>query len=101
MNCDKVFHDCGACGKSSPDLFAALTSRLFDLLQAHGLSRKLLANSTTQKAVLIKHMNYRHVSRVVANEDLFFDIGSQSRVDIALSLKADAILLHPARLGHG
>ena len=45
-----------------------------------------VADGTAQKEILVEYMDHGYVSRVVPNEHLFFDIGGQGRVDIALFL---------------
>ena len=82
MDREKAINDGLAGVEPSPQQFAALGSRLFDLLQAHGLPTQFLTNRPAQEAVLIEYPDLCKISRIVANEDLFFDAGSQGRIQI-------------------
>jgi len=101
MNGNELFNDSGAARKSSFDLLATLGSRSLDLLQADRRASQFLTNSTTHKAILIKDAYLSHVGWVVPDQHVFFDIGCQRRVDVAMPLKADTILLHTTRFGNG
>src|SRR6266487_877235 len=101
MHGNELFDYSLAFGEGCLDLLAAGGSGLFDLLQTDRLSREFWANRPTKKAVLREHADLGHVRRVIADQDLLFDIIGKPRIDIAVSLKADPILLHATGLGHG
>src|SRR5437660_321311 len=101
MHRNELFHRRLAFSQSSLDLLAAGGSGLFDLLQTDRLSSEFWADRSTEKAILIEHADLGHVCRFVPDQDLLFDIICQQGIDIAVPLKADAILLHAAGLGHG
>src|SRR5438105_942806 len=97
---DKLFNNGGASRESGFDLRATLGSCLRNFLQADRHSSQLLTNSTTEKATLIKDTYLGHVNWIISDHDLFFDIACQGRINVAVSLKADAILLHTTRFCH-
>src|SRR6266496_4264214 len=101
MHGNELFDHSLAFSQSSLDLLAAGGSGLFDLLQTDRLSREFWANRPAKEAVLREHADFGHVRRVVADQDHLFDIIGKPRINIAVSLKANPILLHPTELGHG
>jgi len=100
MDCDRAINNRLAFGHSRSNEATTLIACLFDLLQAHLLSRKLLAHGATQKAVLIEDTYDSQVSRVVPDEDIFLDKGCKREIEIPMPLEADSILVHATRFGN-
>ena len=54
---------------------------------------------STDKSTFVKDSDLGHVARVVADDDLFTDVGGQGRVEIAQFVKMNAISPHHACFG--
>src|SRR5437762_14314571 len=86
--------------QSCSNLLATLGPCLFDLLQAHFSVAEFSTDRPTEEAILIKHMDFSHIGRVVSDQKLFLDKGRQVDVHVAMVLKVNPILLDPTRLCH-
>ena len=100
MDGQKLFNEGFAGGKARFDLLATLVSGLFDLAQRDRRSSQLLTDGTAEEAILVEHPDDSQISRVITDHDLFLDVACQRWVHVAISLKADTILLHTASFGH-
>jgi hypothetical protein len=69
-----------------------------DVFQTDGLARELLTHGPTEKTLLVIDTDFGHISRVIADEDVLADVGSQRGVDIAQGLESEPLLLHTAGL---
>src|SRR6266567_2308578 len=90
-------HHCRSCRESIANLFATKRSRLLNLFQTHRLSCQLLTNRTAHKPLLMEDSDFSKVSRVVSDHDLLFDVACERGVHVAVSLKANTVLLDPTR----
>ena len=75
-------------------------SRPDDLLQADRLASQLLADCPTQEALLVIDPDLSQVTRVIADDDLLADVGSQRQVDVAEALEVNTVLMNATGSGH-
>jgi|GEM_PF-3668380 len=68
-------------------------SRPDDLLQADRLASQLLADCPTQEALLVRDPDLSQVTRVIADDHLLADVGSQRQIDVAEALEMNTVLM--------
>src|SRR4029453_9091950 len=90
--------------RSSPDMLTQLAtsgvSRPDDLLQADRLASQLLADCPTQEALLVIDPDLSQITRVIADDYLLADVGSQRQVDVAEALEVKTVLMNARGSGH-
>src|SRR4051794_40730953 len=89
---------CEAISDALADLVPLRSARLQHLFEAHLHPGQFRADSRADKTIVVKDPDHGKVARIVANEDVFADIGSKVDVEIAVPVEAYPVLLDPPLL---
>src|SRR5436853_165398 len=81
-------------------LAAATIACLDNLLQADRLTSQFLTDRPTDKVPLVIDPYLRHITGIIANGDVFTNVGRQGQIQVAEPFKPDAVLLDAPWFGH-